>query len=224
MEVYPRGCKTKDLLAVSSGEDEGTARAQGRVSVEKGTTLHLSRERQYDEGQWEVQEKSGLEGGVSQHTKLVGNYSVGPKQSVGFQKNMGISGRAEGDKQVFLRDFKKWSLGSQTGKRSVQNLGHNLGTTVGQSPTSFREKMEWPIERNALDNESAKRTRLGWEKTRGTDNNCFVSLQRSKNKVGEENESYENTPLKTVGQEEINNSERGVTREEGRISREAKGK
>ena len=134
---------------------------------------------------------------------------MGLKQSVGFRKNMGISGRSEGDKQVFLRDFKKRSLGSQTGKRAVQNLSHNLGTTIGQSPTSFREQTEWPIEGNALDNEWAKRTGLGWEKTRGTDNNCFVSLRRSKNKVGEENESYENTPSKTVGQEEINKSERG---------------
>ena len=41
-EIYPRGCRNKDLLAVSSEEDEGTTRAQGRVDAEK---FHLSRER-----------------------------------------------------------------------------------------------------------------------------------------------------------------------------------
>ena len=54
-EVYPQGCRNKDLLAVSSGEDKVTTRAQGRVDAEK---FHLSRERQEDEGQREVLEKS----------------------------------------------------------------------------------------------------------------------------------------------------------------------
>ena len=224
MEVYPRGCRTKVLSVISSGEDEGTTRAQGRVCVAKGNIFHLSRERQYDEGQWEVQEQRGIEGGASQRTKRAWDYFVGPKQSVGFQKDMGISGRVEVDKQVWLQDFKKRNLGSQIGKRDAQKLSPNLGTTVGQSPTSLREQTEWPIEGKALDNEREKRTGLGRKKTRGTDNNFFVSLQRSNNKVGEEKESFENTPSKTVRQEESTNKEQGMSREEGRISREAKRK
>ena len=35
MEVYSRGCRTKDFLAISSGEDEGKTRAPGRVSAAK---------------------------------------------------------------------------------------------------------------------------------------------------------------------------------------------
>ena len=42
--------------------------------------------------------------------------------------------------------------------------------------------------------------------------------------MGEEKEPQENTPSKTGEQEEFKNSERGISREEGRISREAKGK
>ena len=44
MEVYPRGCRTKDFLAVSSGEDEGKTRTPGRVSAAKENPFHLSRE------------------------------------------------------------------------------------------------------------------------------------------------------------------------------------
>ena len=95
---------------------------------------------------------------------------------------------------------------------------------MGQSPSRFREQTEWPIVGNALDDERAKRTGLGGEKTKGTENYCLVSLQRSEDNVGEEKEPQENTPTQTVGQKEINNRERGTSREEGRISREAKGK
>ena len=74
--------------------------------------LTFSRERQYDECQREVLEKSGKGGGVSQRTKSEGSYKVGPNQSIGFQKSKGISGRAEGDKQVTLWDLKKgvWAI------------------------------------------------------------------------------------------------------------------
>ena len=44
MEVYPRGCRTKDFLAISSGEDEGKTRTPGRVSAAKENPFHLSRE------------------------------------------------------------------------------------------------------------------------------------------------------------------------------------
>ena len=101
---------------------------------------------------------------------------------------MGISVRGEGAKQVILSDIKKGSLGRQTGKRAAQNLSPNLGTTVGQSPSRFREQTAWPIVGNALDDEREKRTGLGGEKTKGTENYCLVSLQRSGDNVGEEKE------------------------------------
>ena len=62
------------------------------------------------------------------------------------------------------------------------------------------------------------------KKTKGTENYCLVSLQRSEDKVGEEKETQENTPTQKVGQKEINNREWGMSREEGKISREVKGK
>ena len=64
----------------------------------------------------------------------------------------------------------------------------------------------------------------GGVKTRGTVNNCFVFLQRSTNKEGEEKEPQEITPSRTARQEVFNKSDRGMSREEGRLSREAKGK
>ena len=169
---------------------------------------------------------------------------MGPKQCVRIQNNMGISVKEEEAKQVILSDIKKGSLGRQTGKRAAQNLSPdlgkraaqnlspNLGTTVGQSPSRFREQTAWPIEGNALDDErekrtglgGEKRTGLGGEKAKGTKNYCLVFLQWSGDNVGEEKELQENTPTQTVGQKEINNRERGTSREEGRISREAKGK
>ena len=108
--------------------------------------------------------------------------------------------------------------------RGAQNLRPNLGTTVGQSPTHLREQTKGPTARNAPGVERAKGTGLGGEKTKGTANYCLLLLQRSKDKAGDEKELQEKTPTETVGQEEINNSERGMSREEGRISREAKGK
>ena len=224
MEVYPRGCKNKDFLAMSSGEDEGKTRAPGRVSAAKGNPFHLSREWQCDEGQRKVLEKRGIGEGVSQRLKRAGNYRVGPKECVEVQNNMGISAREEGSKQVSLHDIKKGSLGRQTGKRAAQNLSPHQGTTVGKSPSRFREQTERPIVGNALDDKRAKRTGLGGEKTKGIENYCLVSLQRSEDKVGKEKETQENTPTQTVGQKEINNREWGMSREEGKISREVKGK
>ena len=224
MEVYPRGRRTKDFLAISSGEDEGKTRAPGRVSDAKGNPFHSSREWQYGAGQWKILEKSVRGGGMYQHPKCAGNDRVGPKQSVGVQKNKGISGREEGDKQVILRNIKKGGLGRQTGMRDVQNLRPNLGTPVGQSPTHLREQTKGPIAGIAPGVERAKRTGLGGEKTEDIANYCLLLLQRSKDKAGDEKELKENTTTETVGQEDINNSERGLSRVEGRISREAKGK
>ena len=215
MEVYPRGCRTKDFLAISSGEDEGKTRALGRVSEAKGNPFHYSREWQYGEGQWKVLEKSGRGGGLSQRPKRAGNDRVGPKQSIGVQKNMGISGREEGAKPVILRDIKKGGLRRQTGMRGAQNLRPNLGTTVGQSPTHLREQTKGPTAGNAPGVERAKGTGLGGEKTKGTANYCLLLLQRSKDKASDEKELQEKTPTEMVGQEEINNSERGMSREEG---------
>ena len=167
-------------MAISSGEDEGKTRAPGRVSEAKCNPFHLSREWQYGEGQWKVLEKSERGGGLSQRPKRAGNDRVGPKQSFGFQKNMGISGREEGAKSVILRDIKKGGLGRQTRMRDAQNLRPNLGTTVGQSPTHLREQTKGPTAGNAPGVERSKRTGLGGEKTKGTANYCLPLLQRSK--------------------------------------------
>ena len=51
VEVYPRGYRTKGLLAVPSEEDEGKTHATGRVRVAKGKTFNISREMQCDESQ-----------------------------------------------------------------------------------------------------------------------------------------------------------------------------
>ena len=180
-EVYPRRCRNTDLVVVSSGEDEGTTRAQGRVDAEKS---HFSRERQYDECEREVLNKSG-KGGLSQCTKCEGSYKVGPIQSIGFQKSKGTRGRMEGDKQVTLWDFKKrnlcvskkqedkwengrdkqvslWdskkrNLGHQTRKGDALIRSPKISTLVGQCPIRCRAQMEWPIEENASNDERGKR-------------------------------------------------------------------
>ena len=157
---------------------------------------------------------------MSQRTKRVGNYRVGPNQSIGLQKSKGIRGKVEGDKQGILWDFKKRSLGHQTGNRVAQNRSPKLGNIVGQSPNSYRAQTEWPLEEKVLEDEKAKRMGTGGVKTI----DCFVFLQRSTNKKGEEKELQEITLSRTAGQEVFNKSDRGMSREEGRLSREAKGK
>ena len=235
MEVYPRGCRTKDFSASSSGEDDGKPRASGRVNVAKAIPSHASREWQRDLGDLGVLEKRGTGGGVHKCPMSAGNYRVGPKQCVGIQNNMGISGREEGAKQFISSDSKKGGLGCQTGKmaaqiqspslakRAAQNQSSNLGTTTGQSPSRIWNTAR-PMAGNALDDEREKRKGLGGGKKEGAENDCRVSLQRSGASVGEEKEPHEKTPTQTAGQKEINISAWGTSREEGRNSREAKGK
>ena len=146
---------------------------------------------------------------------------MGPNQSIGFQKSKGTSGRMEGDKQVTLWDFKKRNLGHQIGKGDALNRSPKISTIVGQCPISCRAQTEWPIEEKALNDEREKRRGSDGVKTTGTVNNGFVFLQRSTNKVEEEKEHQENTLSRTAGQEVISKSDR--SREEGRLSREAKG-
>ena len=83
MEVYPRGFRSKDFLADSSGEEEGKTQALGRVSAAIENPFHLSREWQCDEGHRKVMEKRGIGEGASQRTKRAGKFKVGPKQCVG---------------------------------------------------------------------------------------------------------------------------------------------
>ena len=116
MEVYPRRCSSKEFLAESSGEEEGKKRAPGRVSAGNENPFHLSRDWQCDKGHRKVMEKRGIGEGASQGTKRAWKVSVGPKQRVGAQNNLGISVREEGVKYVGSRDCKKGSLGRQTGK------------------------------------------------------------------------------------------------------------
>ena len=171
-----------------------------------------------------------------QSPKWAGNCKVGPKQCVGIQNNMGSSVREEGAKQVMLSDIQEGSLGRQTGKctaqklspdlgkRAAQNLSPNLETIVGQSPTRLRDQIAWPIEGKAWNVDKEKRMGMGGEKTKGTDDYSLVSPQRGGDKVAEAKEIQENTLTQTVGQQEINNRERVISRKEGMIPREAKGK
>ena len=161
---------------------------------------------------------------MSQRPKCVGIYKVGPKQCVGDQNIMGIRVREEGAKQVISHDIKKGNLGRQTGRKTAQNLSPHQGTTVGQSPRCFREQAEWPIVGNELEDQRAKSTGLGAVKPKGTENYSFVSLQRSEDTEGEEKEPLEKTLTQTAGQKEINTRKRGLSREEGRISKELKGR
>ena len=184
MEVYPRGCRTKGLLAVSSGEDEGKTSAPRRVRAAKGNLFHLLLEWQCYEGQRKVLEERGIEEGVSQRPKRVGIYKVRPKQCAEDQNNMGITVIEEGVKQVISQDIKKGNLGRQTGRRAAQNLSPHQGITVGQSPRRFEEQAEWSNVGNALEDQRAKSAGLGTEKTKGTENYSLISLQQSEDTEG----------------------------------------
>ena len=198
-------------------------RAPGHVSTANENPFHLSREWQCDEGHRKVMEKRGTGEGVSQGTKRAGKVSVGPKQCVGAQNNLGISVREEGAKYVGSRVSKKESLGRQTRKWGAQNLSPTLGTIVGQSPSCYKEQKVWFSVGNDRDNERVKGTGLGKEKTEGVENYCLVSLQRSEDTTDEAKEPQENNTTQTVGQKELNNRERGTSREESRNPREAIG-
>ena len=106
----------------------------------------------------------------------------------------------------------------------AQNLSLNLGTIVGQSPSCYREQNVWPRVGNDRDDERVKGTGLGKEKTEGVENYCLGSLQRSEDTADEAKEPQENNTTQTVGQKELNNRERGTSREECRNPREAIGK
>ena len=202
----------------------GKTRAPGRVRAAKEKLSHLSRELQCDEGQQKVLEKCGTGDGVSQRPKCVGISKVGPKQRFEVQNNMGIRVREEGVKQVISQDIKKGNLGLHIGRMVAQNTSPHQGTPVGQSPRCYREQVEWPTEGNALVDQRAKSTGLSVEKTKCTENYSLVSLQGSEDTEGKENEHQEKIPTQTAGQKEINIKKRGLGREEGRISKEVKGR
>ena len=203
MEVYPRGCRNKNFLMTSSGEDEGKTRAPGRVKGVKENRSHYTRERQYGEGQWEDLEKSGRGGVMSQRPKHVGNDKVGTKQSDGFQKNMGIKereGGGGGGKLVISRDIDQGGLGRQTGKLGDQYQRSYLGTTVGQS--QLKEQTKGPTSENVTGVERAKGTGLVGGKSKVTTHDCLLLLQRNKDKAGDEKNGEKGKTVAVGGQKD----------------------
>ena len=95
---------------------------------------------------------------------------------------------------------------------------------MGQSPRRYKEQVEWPTKRNASDDQRAKSMGLSTEKTKCTENYSLVSLQGCEDTTGEENEHQEKIPTQALGQKENNIKKRGLSREEGRISKEVKGR
>ena len=193
MEVYPRGCRNKNFLMTSSGEDEGKTRAPGRVKEVKENRSHYTRERQYGEGQWEVLEKSGRGGVMPQRSKHVGSDKVGNKRSVRFQKNMGIKEREEGAKLVISRDIDQGGLGLQTGKMGDQYQRSYIGITVGQS--QLKEQMKGSTSENVTGVERAKGTGL-------EGGNCLLLLQRNKAKAGDEKNGEKGKTMAVGGQKD----------------------
>ena len=95
---------------------------------------------------------------------------------------------------------------------------------MGQSPRHYKEKVEWPTERNASDDQRAKSMGLSAEKTKCTENYSLVSLQGCEDTAGEEKEHQEKIPTQALGQKENHIKKRGLSRDEGRISKEVKGR
>ena len=228
MEVYPRRCSSKDFMVDASGEEEGRTRAPGRVNAANENPCHLSREWQCVEGHRKVKVKRGTGKGEAKGTKSAGKVNVGPKKRVGPKNNMGISVREEGAKHGGSSGCETGILGCQIGKWGAQNLSPTLGTIAGQSPNCYGEQNVWPSysysEVNDRDDERVKETGMGKEKTEGVEMFCLGSRQRSEDMADEAKALQENNPTHTVGQKELNNRERGTSREEFGNLKEAIGK
>ena len=138
-------------------------------------------------------------------------------------KQHGIRERKEGATQVFERVNKKGHFGLQTGRMEAQNQSPRQGFCAGQSLKRHREQAEWPTVKNAADNQRVKSTGLSVEKTKSTEKYSLVSLQESEDIAGEENEHQEKCSTHMSGQKKEKNKQRGWGREDGRISKEAKG-
>ena len=222
-EVYPRSNRVTRVLAEPREEDERKTRATGRVRAERGETSHTFREEQRDVCQQESLEKRGSIGGLSQRPKRVGIAKVGLTPCFEIQNNMGLRAREDEVKKVLSRDTTRGSPGPYLGCVVGQSPSPSQGVFVGQSPRSYREQVVRPIERISLADQRVKCMGLLVEKAKGTMNPSFASLQESRAIVVEEMGYQEKILTQTPGQSEDNNTKWGLSREERRILKEAKG-
>ena len=156
-----------------------------------------------------------------------GVVKVGPKKSVGTTNNMGRSEREKGDKLGGPSGSVTGILGCQTGKWGAQNVCPNLGPIAGQSLNCNGVQNVWPSysysEVNDWDDEKVKETGKGKEKTEGVELFCLGSRQRREDMADVAKALQENNPTHKGGQKELNNSERGTSREEFGNPKEAIG-
>ena len=177
----------------------------------------------HNHGQQEFLEKRGSVGSLSQRPKRVGIPKVGLTPRFEIQNNLGLRAREEGVKKVLSWHTTRGSPGPYLGCVVGQNPSPSQGVFVGQSPRSYREQVLRPIERTSLVDQRVKCMRLLGEKTKGTVNPSFASLQESEAIVVEERGYQEKISTQTPGQSEDNNTKWGLSREERRILKEAKG-
>ena len=140
-----------------------------------------------------------------------------------IQNNMGLRAREEGVKKVLSWDTTRGSPGPYIGCVVGQSPSPSQGVFVGKSLRSYRKPVVRPTERTSLANQRVKCMGLLVEKAKGTVNPSFASLQESGAIVVEERGYQEKIPTQTSGQSEDNNTKGGLSREERRILKEAKG-
>ena len=219
-EVYPRRNRIAGVLEEPREEDERKTRAAGHVSVERGETSHAFREEQRDVGQQESLEKRGSAGGLPLCPKRVGIPKEGPTPQFEIQKNMGLRSKEEGVK--ISQDTTSYSPSPYQGCVVGQSPSPSQGVFVGQSPRSYREQVVRPTKISLVD-QRVKCMGLLVEKTKGAMYLSFASLQECGAIVVEEGGYQEKLPTQTLGQCEDNNTNWGLSREERRILKEAKG-
>ena len=223
VEVNPQVYRTKGLLNRHSEEDEGKSRANERVRVAKGKSLHTSREMQWLGSQQKALGLRGLGGGVLQRQLCVGIPNVGPKKCYVSQNNLGIRERIEGETQASERVSKKGHLGMQTGRNAAQNPNPRQENCVGQSPKRHMVQAESSLVKNDVDNQRVKRTGLSAEKKITEEKYSLVSLQKSADIVGKEKEQQDKCSVHMSGQKKEKYKQRGWGTEEGRSSKEVNG-
>ena len=172
-------------------------------------------------GEQESLEKRGSAGGLPQCPKRVGIPKEGPVLQFEIQKNMGLRSREKGVK--ISRDTTSCSPGPYQRCVVGQSPIPSHGVFVGQSPKSYREQVVRPTERISLADQRVKCMGLLVERAKGAVNPSFASLQECGAIVVEEGGYQEKLPTQTLGPSEDNNTNWGLSREERRILKEAKG-
>ena len=182
---------------------------------------HTLREEQRDVGQQKPLQKSGSAGGLLQYPKRVGIPKEGRTPQFEIQKKKGLRLREEGVK--VSRDTMSYSPGLHRGGVVGQSPSTSQGVFVGQSPRSYTGHVVRPTERICLADQRVKYSGLLAEKVKGAVNPNFASLQKCGTMVVKERGCQEKLPTQKLGQSEDNNTNLGLSKEERRILKEAKG-